>query len=468
MIARSDAIQLSIPARAVTQRRLPLLLPVVAPLTLLAAIIGASNIVQTDTWVALVSGREIAEHGLPSVNYMTVIAHGHRWVDQQWLAQLALYGTERVGGVGLVVALCGAAALAAFALAAAAAQRHGGSPLSLAFWVPAAFLAGPWGVQARTQSLALPLFALVLWLVLRDPDLHSRSSLCLLAVLCVWANVHGSVILGAVVVAVHALVALTRTGIRRLPFTLLALTPLTILASPYATQLPSYYRTMLLHPPYGRQIVEWQRTTPVNAPFFFGIAGLAAIAVVARRQHVAPARLVVLAVTFLGALSAVRLTPWFALAALAVVPPLTSRRSANDEFRAGTATVIAAAMLAAIGCALAWSGSRDYNGPNMLAARLQAEPASTLVYADLRLADWALWAAPRLRGRVAYDGRPELMTSKQFTGVIRFARLSSRWKADVAGYALLVTNDAIAARLRGHGWRSIGAAQGIDVLRRAR
>jgi len=466
VVAGSDAIQIGVVARAADRRRFPLFLPVVAPLTLLAAILGPSNIVQTDTWVALVSGREIAEHGLPSVNHLTVIAHGHQWVDQQWLAQLALYGIARVGGVGLVVAVCGALALAAFALAAATAQARGASPLSLAFWVPAAFLIGPWGVQARTQSLALPLFALVLWLVLRDPDVRSRSSLWLLAVLCVWANVHGSVVLGAALVGAHAVVALIRTGVRRLPITILALAPLTILASPYATQLPAYYRTMLLHPPYGRQIVEWQRTTPMNAPFFFAFAVLAAVVLVVRRRQAAPAGAVLLALTFVGALSAVRLTPWFGLAVLAVVPPWTSRRSPDDEFRRPLATLVAAALVAAIGCALAWSGQRDYGGPHVLAERLQHQPPGALVYADLSLADWALWAAPELRGRVAYDGRPELMTPQEFDGVIRFARLSPRWRSAVRGYTLLVTNDAIARRLRGHGWRSVGSAQRIDLLRR--
>jgi len=96
----------------------------------------------------------------------------------------------------------------------------------------------------------------VLWLIMSDPDVRRRSSLWLLAVLCLWANVHGSVTLGAAVVSVHALVAVIRTGLRRLPLALLILAPLTIFASPYAVDLPGYYRTMLLHPPFGHQIVE--------------------------------------------------------------------------------------------------------------------------------------------------------------------------------------------------------------------
>src|ERR1700759_289767 len=45
-----------------------------------------------DGWMALVSGRWIAQHGLPSHDTLTVWTYGHRWIDQQWLAQLSLYG----------------------------------------------------------------------------------------------------------------------------------------------------------------------------------------------------------------------------------------------------------------------------------------------------------------------------------------------------------------------------------------
>src|SRR5262245_9493193 len=53
----------------------------------------------SDAWMALLSGRVVAEHGLPSHDTLTVWAHGHDWVDQQWLAQYVLYELERAGGL---------------------------------------------------------------------------------------------------------------------------------------------------------------------------------------------------------------------------------------------------------------------------------------------------------------------------------------------------------------------------------
>ena len=52
-----------------------------------------------DTWLAILGGREVAHHGLPSVDHLTVLGHGGRWVDQQWLAQLIFYGAYHAGGL---------------------------------------------------------------------------------------------------------------------------------------------------------------------------------------------------------------------------------------------------------------------------------------------------------------------------------------------------------------------------------
>jgi hypothetical protein len=277
-------------ARAAQTERLASLgrlLPVAAPVTLLglALVTWWKALIQPDTWVGLVTGREVVHHFLPSIERLTLIPQGRHWVDQQWLGQLTLYGIERAGGVGLVVAVGIACLLTAFAVAAFIAQERGGSPPALLFWLIAGFLAGPSAGLVRTQSLAIPIFGLILWLILRDPDLRDRASLWMLPLLCLWANIHGSVVLGSALVSAHGLQSLLRTGRRRLPAVLLALAPLTVLASPYALSLPRYFHTMLIAPPYGRHIAEWQRTTPSTAPLFFGVAGVCAMLICVRGRR---------------------------------------------------------------------------------------------------------------------------------------------------------------------------------------
>jgi hypothetical protein len=153
---------------------------------------------------------------------------------------------------------------------------------------------------------------------------------------------------------------------------------------------------------------------------------------------------------------------------LAIVPPLTSRRPTPPEFARLGPALAAALLLLTLGAGLARSATRDYSGPRDLLARLRAEPAATRVYADLPLADWALWNEPGLRGRIAYDGRPELMTPAQFTDVIRFARLAPGWSKAVHGYSLIITNRATAQRLiSGRGWTAAASSNGIVLLRRS-
>src|SRR5262249_61334731 len=56
-----------------------------------------------DGWMALLSGRVVAQHGLPSHETIKISAHGRKWIDQQWLAQFVLYELERLGGLQLVL-----------------------------------------------------------------------------------------------------------------------------------------------------------------------------------------------------------------------------------------------------------------------------------------------------------------------------------------------------------------------------
>jgi len=456
--------------RVKTRFELGALLPILAPAALLAVVLVAigRQLLVTDTWVGLVSGREIARHGLPHVEHLTVIAQGRHWVDQQWLAQLIMYGLARAGGLGLTVAVCVLAVVAAFAFAARAAQEQGATPGAILAFFVIAFMAGPWGVQTRTQALALPLFSVVLWLLLRDPEARRRSTLWALPLLALWANVHGSVTLGAAVVSLYGLAALARDRSNREAVVLFVLAPAMVLASPYAVELPGYYRLMLLHPPYGHDIVEWQRTTPSGiTAVFFSLVALCIVLLVVRRRVVPLFHWLVLGLTFVAALSAVRLIPWFALTALALLPPLVSRKAARP-FRGSAAAALAALMLATIVGTAAWATSRSYEGPRdaRALAVVRTEAGGGQVFADLELADWLLWKIPSLRGKVAYDGRPEILTRRQFLSVVAVARHERGWREALSGYKVLVALPPKHHRSRLSGWQRVYGDDSLVVLRR--
>src|SRR5436190_5693623 len=128
-----------------------------------------------DGWIALLSGRVVAQHGLPSHDTLTVWAHGRTWVDEQWLAQLVLYELERLGGLQLVLLVHAALVTLGLGLAAVLGRRLGGSARSVT-WVALPVLVAFWPGAAimRPQSFAYPLFVGVLWLLLDDLRLQSR------------------------------------------------------------------------------------------------------------------------------------------------------------------------------------------------------------------------------------------------------------------------------------------------------
>ena len=56
-----------------------------------------------DSWLTLLSGREVVQHGLPHADHLTIWTDGRAWIDQQWLAQSFFYAVFVAGGVRLVL-----------------------------------------------------------------------------------------------------------------------------------------------------------------------------------------------------------------------------------------------------------------------------------------------------------------------------------------------------------------------------
>ncbi len=418
--------------------------------------------------MTLASGRELAEHGLPSVEHLTVMAAGHRWVDQQWLAQAIFYEAARVG-LGIAVGVYLLAVGATFALCADAARRRGASSGAILLAAILTVVAAPWSLQLRAQALSLPLFALTIWLLTRDPRLERRSTLWVVPALCLWANLHGSVTLGALMVVLCALRAvITQRSLRAAPY--LALAPLAVFASPYAPKLAGYYRLLLFDPPFGREIVEWERTTPSAKTAVFFVVAIVSLVLIARhRRRLNGAEWICLAVTLASALEAIRGVVWFVFAAFAIVTPLAGREARRIEGK-GAGVLVAVSLTVAAG-GLVFAATRpaaryESRFPAALAEIARSHPTAR-VLADGRTADWLLWEVPALRGRVAYDVRFELLTKAQFRTVPAFDTSKPGWQALARGYDLVVdTPHQIGRLVRLGGWRRIYADGNLAVAER--
>jgi hypothetical protein len=392
-----------------------------------------------DGWLALVGGRYIASHGVPSVDTLNILTHGARWLDQQWLAQLLLYRVDQLGGLFLYGAVYVTLTSVSLGAAIAAARSLGGTERTV-LWtlIPSAFLYIAGSFAIRTQGLAYPLFVAVLCLLAREVREPSRWRVYLvLPLLVVWANLHGSVTLGvglAVLYGITLLVEdvrnhrLRRFRMRTIVFLLVP--SLCLFATPYGFSIVSYYRETLLNPTFSQLIVEWRPVTSVMmiAVPCLGLAG-AVLWLLGRSWKRTPLfdqlALLLLAA---GAVFAVRNISWFGLATLMLLPTciagLVNERGAAPR-RSRLNLAIASLALAALAGSVIATALRPaswyehtYN-PRTLAsveAIVKQDPKAR-IFADVRYSDWLLWHDPALAGRLAYDTRLELLTARQLRAI---------------------------------------------------
>lgn len=392
-----------------------------------------------DGWLALIGGRYVASHGIPSTDTLTVLTHGARWLDQQWLAQLVLYRVDQLGGLFLYALVYVALTSLGLGLAIAAARSLGGTERTIV-WVliPAAFLYVAGSFELRTQGLAYPLFAAVLWLLAKEVRAPSRRRVYIVfPLLVVWANLHGSVTLGvglAILYGVSLIVEDIRgNGLRRIRKRSLAFLfapAICLLATPYGFSIISYYHETLLNPTFSQLIVEWR---PVTSVFVLAVPclGLAAgmIWMLGRSGRRTPLfdhlALVMLAA---GAVFAVRNISWFGLAAAMLLPaclaglvkdrrPAPRRPGVNRVLAALSLTAVAVAVVALAARPESWF-ERTYNHRTLASVEAIAkqQPRATF-FADVRYSDWLLWHDPALAGRLAYDTRLELLTDRQLRAI---------------------------------------------------
>jgi len=434
-------------------------LPIILSLTVIAvglAAIASTLFVVQDTWLDLVGGRQVYQHGLPNRDTLTLWTHGVRWIDEQWLAQLSFYALASLGGIQLLLIWGAVLVMATLLMCAIAARRLGGSPSMAAacLWIPV--VVAIWLVFLRAQIFALPLFVLLYWLLASDARRPSFRVLLALPILVVWANLHGSVALAAGLTVVAGLfrairLVRSREHARRewlVPVLLAACPPIALFASPYGFALASYYRLILSHPALPYYVIEWKPAWVSYTSVPFALVALGVAAVLAMRwRRISAFECVALAILLLGALLAIRNIVWFGLAAAISLPG--ALQGDHDVVR--ESTPVRSRVLVAAAALLVWplvfltvpntSHVRAVwprAGSTTVASAVSARDGSRLVLADHAHADWLLWEEPSLTGLVAFDGRFELMTPGQVHGLSAFlTRSNPTWRRIASGYRIL-------------------------------
>ncbi|GIX04012.1 MAG: hypothetical protein KatS3mg113_1018 [Planctomycetaceae bacterium] len=151
----------------------------------------------TDLWGHLSYGRWMWEHGrLPDPEPLMPLAHGMPFVNTSWLAQLLGYAGYRWAGLaGLQGGGAVLITISALLLARLTWLKTRHSAAALCAWI--VFLALDWHVlrMVRPQLCGLTIFLLVLLLTLGGRS-RPYTGWCLAGWHAVWANIHGSFVIG--------------------------------------------------------------------------------------------------------------------------------------------------------------------------------------------------------------------------------------------------------------------------------
>jgi hypothetical protein len=392
----------------------------------------------SDTYMTLTAGREVAHHGLPGVERLTLGAAGHHWVDQQWLAQWLFFRAWQGGGDAAVALLAAALTAGGFALLTALLLSRGTTSGRALEWSVLAFAVALPDSGVRSQAFAYPLFVGLVCLLLRDLE-GPGSPIGLLpaiALLVVWANLHGSVLLGAVLTAAYCgWQAVRRFRAERRASVLYAGVGVAALASPLATpygaETLSYYRAVLANPAIRSFSSEWQPARPTTIAalgFFVLVAMLALLLWRSLRRGVRPDPVLLTATTALciAGFYALRWEAWAAVVGVVLgadllvgrhVSPKTKPRHVRAALVLGVILVLASSVALSSQPASRF-GSAGPVGAMHAAARYAAANPRTAILADDSAADALLWTHPELAGRVGFDDRLEIYSR---AAVLRWA-----------------------------------------------
>jgi hypothetical protein len=468
-----------------------------AGLGLLVNVVSAHRL-YADSFYDLYAGRYIVRHGIPHWNVITVSAHGAPWIDQQWLAQVLFYGAWAVGGYAALAVLSAALVTSGFVVLGLLMLRRGVPPTRMFAWSTVAIIVCVGNTTIRAQSFAFPLIALTLWLILGDsgaPRLRGKTWLAV-PVLVLWANTHGSVLLGAALVALYAGYRAATALLRREPgaagayLALGAMAVASVVCTPYGTGVLHFYQRIdAVTPALTRYVTEWAPPSPLSPycwGFFALLAGTVIAVTVAWRRGTRPDPVLAAAtLVLLGlALTALRNQVWFAFGGslLAADTLARSGRPAavlSKAFGWATAGVFVTVALAGL-ADLATTSAHQFESKAPVqainaAADLAARNPAVRVLGDDGSDSAMLWLRPAMFGRVGFDARLEQYSVAQIDAFAEFLDVQGRaWQRITHGYDIIVVTRALHPRLatvlaRLPGWQvAYSGRNGIVVDRQLR
>lgn len=201
-----------------------------------------------DTFWHVAAGQWMVEHARPiTLDPFSHTLPGVEWVSHEWLASVILHAAHSVGGWPGVITLIGFA----FALTAGLLSRFLFDRLEPIYALLLSVLAiGSIYVHwlARPHALALPI--LVFWAIrmIQSADRGVRPEWWLLGIMVLWANLHGSFVVGLGLILIFGTEAVFFAKSRSLQWTLMKQWATFFLLAIFACLITPHGFTGVLHP----------------------------------------------------------------------------------------------------------------------------------------------------------------------------------------------------------------------------
>ena len=441
-----------------------------------AGLVAATQpISDTDLFWHLATGRETVAHAFVRSDIFSWTVSGAPVSTDQWLGQVALYGaylTMDWRGIAIVRVVAVTALIVLVVLNASFGRTV--RPLAaVAATVPALALTRAVWVD-RPELFGFVFFAALLLLLRagrggRDGGRPS-ALFAVVPLIAVWANVHGSFALGAVLVLCVCAEGAFRDVARRRAYVLTAASTLfATLLTPAGVATWTAPGIHFLSPP--RDIQEWaliDASTPFGIAYVITLALVLVCAVVGRRPDLREL-VVLLPVTFLS-LTAMRQAP---LLAIAAAPLFAIRAGSVIESILGATTSarplprwsVVAPSLVLLGLAAAIAPARpdERSYPTEVLASL---PAGAGTLARYEWGGWLIWRAPATP--VYVDGRLTPYVGGVLDDYRRIVAALPGWEDLVASRhvrtLLVKPSDPVAVRARDLGWHEIATGDGFVLI----
>jgi hypothetical protein len=320
-----------------------------AGVLLIPAALGSSATIFNDGDVSwhIATGQWILDHrAIPHSDPFSFTWAGKPWVPIEWLAEVVMAAAYRLAGYGGIAGLATAAMMTLHALVFFNATRFV-RPWSAVSAIVAMDLVLIPMLLARPHLLAWPLIALWTWLMLRAREDARAPPLAAALLMVIWANLHGSFVMGLAIAGAFGLEALVVSADRMKALRQWAIFGAACLIAVFVN---ANGVEGVLHPLRIANLAmlplidEWKPSNPAVTPFFFAVLAATFALLWFKRPRLPVVRWALLGLLLALALFQVRHQAVLAIVAAMLLPTGFAKESAPTEERRPVALAVAAAI----------------------------------------------------------------------------------------------------------------------------